>query len=426
VARLIGPDESVRLVYRPDGTARAQGYTATVYADPAGTQLADIINLDGTAVTGSVLTVDAYSRLPLFQFPNGVDTVYATVNGGPIVALYARTDDRLDTLSTRVTTLETSGGGGGGGGAVTSVAGKTGVVTLVAADVSGVETPAGAQAKADAASAFAVQRSNHTGTQSADTVVDGSTNKAYTGTERTKLAGVATGATANATDAQLRDRSTHTGTQSADSLTDGTTNKAFLATERTKLAGVATGATANATDAQLRDRSTHTGTQAISTVSGLQAALDAATGGGTVSSVAGKTGAVTLVVADVSGAESTTGSQAKADAAQAYAVQRGNHTGTQSADTVVDGTTNAAYLLTERTKLAGVAAGATANATDSQLRDRSTHTGTQLAATISDLGPAALLTVGTTAGTVAAGDAPATAQAAAIGAAAALAIVFGA
>ncbi len=45
--------------------------------------------------------------------------------------------------------------------------------------------------------------------------------------------------------------------------------------DKTKLDGVATGATANATDAQLRDRSTHTGTQAISTVTELQAALEA-------------------------------------------------------------------------------------------------------------------------------------------------------
>ncbi len=44
--------------------------------------------------------------------------------------------------------------------------------------------------------------------------------------------------------------------------------------DKTKLDGVATGATANSTDAQLRDRTTHTGTQAISTVTGLQAALD--------------------------------------------------------------------------------------------------------------------------------------------------------
>jgi hypothetical protein len=37
----------------------------------------------------------------------------------------------------------------------------------------------------------------------------------------------------------------------------------------TKLAGIATGATANATDAQLRDRSTHTGTQSAATITGL-------------------------------------------------------------------------------------------------------------------------------------------------------------
>lgn len=43
---------------------------------------------------------------------------------------------------------------------------------------------------------------------------------------------------------------------------------------KAKLDGIASGATANSTDAQLRDRSTHTGSQAISTVSGLQAALD--------------------------------------------------------------------------------------------------------------------------------------------------------
>jgi hypothetical protein len=78
-----------------------------------------------------------------------------------------------------------------------------------------------------------------------------------------------------------RARSNHTGTQSADTLTDGTTNKAFTAAERTKLSGVATGATANATDAQLRDRSTHTGTQTLSTVSdaGTAAALNAPASG---------------------------------------------------------------------------------------------------------------------------------------------------
>jgi peptidoglycan/xylan/chitin deacetylase (PgdA/CDA1 family) len=48
----------------------------------------------------------------------------------------------------------------------------------------------------------------------------------------------------------------------------------YTTAEKTKLAGVAIGATQNATDADLRDRSTHTGTQAVSTVTGLQTSLD--------------------------------------------------------------------------------------------------------------------------------------------------------
>lgn len=48
----------------------------------------------------------------------------------------------------------------------------------------------------------------------------------------------------------------------------------YTSDEKEKLSGIAAGATANSTDANLRDRANHTGTQAISTVSGLQAALD--------------------------------------------------------------------------------------------------------------------------------------------------------
>lgn len=110
MSRLVGPDESSRLVYRTDGTARAQGLIATVYADAGGTQLADILTEAGGVVTGSKLTVDSYSKIPLFQFPDGVDTVYASVNGGPVTPLYARTDDRIDALATRLTAIEPGGG----------------------------------------------------------------------------------------------------------------------------------------------------------------------------------------------------------------------------------------------------------------------------------------------------------------------------
>ena len=43
----------------------------------------------------------------------------------------------------------------------------------------------------------------------------------------------------------------------------------YTATEKQKLAGIEAGATQNATDAQLRERSTHTGTQPASTITGL-------------------------------------------------------------------------------------------------------------------------------------------------------------
>ncbi len=108
----------------------------------------------------------------------------------------------------------------------------------------------------------------------------------------------------------------------------GLSTEDYTTAEKTKLSGIASGATANATDAQLRDRATHTGAQAISTVTGLQGALDAKEAAGTaatavsshvaagdphpqyttaaeaaaaapVQSVAGKTGAVTLAKADV-------------------------------------------------------------------------------------------------------------------------------
>lgn len=54
----------------------------------------------------------------------------------------------------------------------------------------------------------------------------------------------------------------------------GLSTNDFDAAAKSKLEGIAAGATANDTDAELRDRSTHTGTQAISTVDGLQDALE--------------------------------------------------------------------------------------------------------------------------------------------------------
>lgn len=62
--------------------------------------------------------------------------------------------------------------------------------------------------------------------------------------------------------------------------------------------------------------------------------------------------------------------------------------GKQPLTTVLTNTT-ASFTTAQESKLSGIAAGATANSTDSQLRDRSTHTGTQLSSTISDFNAAA-------------------------------------
>jgi len=57
-------------------------------------------------------------------------------------------------------------------------------------------------------------------------------------------------------------------------ITDAGSGSVITQAERDKLAGVAAGATSNLTDAALLSRANHTGSQAISTVTGLETALD--------------------------------------------------------------------------------------------------------------------------------------------------------
>lgn len=99
---------------------------------------------------------------------------------------------------------------------------------------------------------------------------------------KTKLDGIQEGAQVNvATNLAQGTRTTTTvpvtsSTGTSATLAAATTSLAgvMVSADKAKLDGIATGATANATDAQLRDRATHTGVQAISTVTGLQTALD--------------------------------------------------------------------------------------------------------------------------------------------------------
>lgn len=110
--RLVFPQDPTVQRPGPPGSAvrNAAGGVATIYADASGTQLADIQNLDGTSIAGSMLIVDAYSRLPPFLGPDGADTVYISVDNGPVTAVYARADDRLDVLGSQLNAV-TSGAG---------------------------------------------------------------------------------------------------------------------------------------------------------------------------------------------------------------------------------------------------------------------------------------------------------------------------
>ena len=73
----------------------------------------------------------------------------------------------------------------------------------------------------------------------------------------------------------------------SDAIDEGTEHLFLTAAERVKLTNIETAATVNSSDADLRDRSTHTGTQAISTIDGLQEALDTAGSGVDESAVRG-------------------------------------------------------------------------------------------------------------------------------------------
>ena len=255
----------------------------------------------------------------------------------------------------------------------------------------------------------------------------------YTIAEKNKLSGIATGATLNSTDAQLRARSTHTGEQTIltvtglrdelDSKVDAVLGKTlsdenYSLVEKNKLAGVSAGSTKNSTDAQLRDRGSHTGTQPVSSVVGLQAGLDTK-----VDKIAGKGLSdqnYTLAEKNkLSGLESSKwrglftsptglpasgqpGDYADVDAGTGQDVQRfiwdssdskwiaqgGNVaplTGAQIKSLYEAQPDTNAYLDAEKSKLSGIATGATKNATDAAIRARSSHTGEQAISTVTGL-----------------------------------------
>lgn len=257
----------------------------------------------------------------------------------------------------------------------------------------------------------------------------------FTQVEKTKLSGVAVGATKNATDAQLRDRTSHTGEQpistvtslqsTLDSKVDKVAGKElsdtnFTQTEKTKLSGIATGATKNATDAQLRARASHTGVQAISTITGLQDGLDSKVDKeeGKGLSTSDFTPAEKLKLASLESsrykglytseasmiagvADPKAGDYADVDTGlgndvvrylydssdKVWVIQKSasDITPSQIKTMYEENPDTNAFTDSQKSKLSGVAASATKNDTDAQLRARASHTGVQPISSVTGL-----------------------------------------
>ena len=110
MAQLLGPDIARRAVTQVVGSNvyEYSGRSATVYLDDALTQLAPINTFNagspttpGALIANSQVTLSARnSRLPLWWFPDGVDTLYVSVSGlSHSWMVTADVDSRLDTLT---------------------------------------------------------------------------------------------------------------------------------------------------------------------------------------------------------------------------------------------------------------------------------------------------------------------------------------
>jgi Cu/Ag efflux protein CusF len=278
---------------------------------------------------------------------------------------------------TQKTTITAAGGGGGG--SVDSVNGQSGIVEL-----------------------------------DQDDIADGTTAKQYTAAEKTKLAGIAAGAevnvnadwTAGSGDSQILNKPT-LGSAAAAASTDFATaaqgSKADTAVQPAGLTKAAVGlgnvdntadsakpvSTAQAAAIALKYTKPGTGIPSTDLTTAVQTSLgkaDTALQTAPVTSVAGRTGAITLTAADAGAVPTTRTVNSKALSSDVALTQ----------DDVLDGTTAKQYTATEKTKLAGIAAGAEVNVNadwasgsgDSQILNKPTL-GTAAAAATSDFATAA-------------------------------------
>ena len=198
------------------------GFSSKIFAE-------DVLDPNNTAGVGTIDSYTTFADLPVSS-TEGTQAVVLTTTGIPLInrkpaGLYSYLSsqwkylgdipdgyfqdnngfffDELD--NTKKMNFQLSGISSGATRTIT-IPNKDGTMAMLS-DISGgvadgdkgdvVVSGSGSTWTIDSAYTSAVQsRANHTGTQSADTLTNGVTNKVYTATEQTKLAGIATGATA--------------------------------------------------------------------------------------------------------------------------------------------------------------------------------------------------------------------------------------
>lgn len=85
----------------------SQGTSVEVFLYPDGSSPVVSFRSFPDATVFDTLQVNDNSQLPLFYLPaDDRDTIYVRAAGGPIVPIYARVDDRLDVLRSRVDQLD--------------------------------------------------------------------------------------------------------------------------------------------------------------------------------------------------------------------------------------------------------------------------------------------------------------------------------
>lgn len=132
MTRYLFPQDRLVFRYGAPGTPlySPQGETLTIYADEAATTPASLLDPDGDPID-NILDIGADCLIPEFLGPDGATTVWAKNRAAQVVPLFGQTGQFL------------YDGGGGGGGAVASVNGHVGVVVLNSTDVGAYSQSAG-------------------------------------------------------------------------------------------------------------------------------------------------------------------------------------------------------------------------------------------------------------------------------------------